>query len=79
VLLVTSTTVTTPRPRHVAVALALSLLRITAGRLDELQSWTNFEDVAKRFNSYADPALSFELHLLTFERGQHRGCRSVRV
>jgi len=32
VLLVTSTTVTTPRPRHVAVALALSLLRMTAGR-----------------------------------------------
>ena len=31
-LLVTSTTVTTPRPRHVAVALALSLLRMTAGR-----------------------------------------------
>ena len=52
-----------------AVALALSLMRITAGRLDELQSWTNFDDVAKRFNSYADPALSFELHLLTFERG----------
>jgi hypothetical protein len=32
VLLVTSTTVTTPRPRHVAVALALTLPRMTAGR-----------------------------------------------